>query len=404
MQTIERSIFPALKETLSDQRIVVITGMRRVGKTTSLRWLLDQVPSPNKIYLDLERMDQRAVFQESNYDLVLNYLRNRGLDIAQPMTVALDEIQNAPNLPSVVKYLYDHYAIKFLLTGSSSYYLKNHFTESMAGRKVVYEMHPLRFGEFLDFRRVTYRKRASFDEMRFDRFEYERLKGDYDEYVTYGGMPDVVLEPRPNAKREILQDIFSSYINIDVQALADFQRMGDLQRLLQVLALRVGNKLDNTKLSQVIGISRPTLSEYLEFLEKTYVIYRLPAYASEEKAVTLGRKLYFCDNGIASVLAQPGEGAFFENAIYNQLAGYCETSADKEALAYLSKGSEYEVDFVLTPSDRQSVAFEVKYHPVATDDKKLKRIAQRHGFAQAWLIGRHPTPGYDAFLWGGLLF
>jgi len=63
MKTIERAIFPLLKRTLSDQRVVVITGMRRVGKTTSLQWLLNQVPSNNKLYMDLERLDQRAVFR-----------------------------------------------------------------------------------------------------------------------------------------------------------------------------------------------------------------------------------------------------------------------------------------------------------------------------------------------------
>lgn len=131
MNPYPRSLFPALKETLADNRAVVITGMRRVGKTTSLYWLLEQVPSPNKIYLDLERLDYRAVFQESNYDLVLNYFRNRGLNPDQPMTIALDEIQYVPNLPSVIKYLSDHYPIKFLLTGSSSFYLKNYFTESL---------------------------------------------------------------------------------------------------------------------------------------------------------------------------------------------------------------------------------------------------------------------------------
>ena len=75
---------------------MVITGMRRVGKTTSLHWLLDQVTSNNKIYMDLERLDQRAVFQQANYENVLNYFRNIGLNIDQPMTVALDEIQHAP--------------------------------------------------------------------------------------------------------------------------------------------------------------------------------------------------------------------------------------------------------------------------------------------------------------------
>ncbi|MEW5828281.1 MAG: AAA family ATPase, partial [Chloroflexota bacterium] len=192
MTTYSRSLFPALKSALADQRVIVITGMRRVGKTTSLRWLLEQIPSSNKIYLDLERLDQRAVFQESNYDLVLDYLRNRGLDTRQPMTVAIDEIQYVPNLPSVVKYLYDTYGIKFLLTGSSSFYLKNLFSESLAGRKVVFEMFPLTFGEFLDFRGVPYRPRESFPDMRFDPYEFERLKGFYEEFVTFGGLPDIV--------------------------------------------------------------------------------------------------------------------------------------------------------------------------------------------------------------------
>lgn len=397
MKIIERSLFPSLKNALSDQRIIVITGMRRVGKTTTLRWLLDQVPSTNKIFLDLERLDQRAVFQESNYELVLNYFRNLGMDPNQPLTVALDEIQYAPNLPSVVKYLYDHHGIKFLLTGSSSYYLKHFFSESMAGRKVVFEMFPLGFGEFLDFRDIPYRRRTSLEEMRFDPYEFERLKGEYDEFITFGGLPNVVLEPKPDVKREILNDIFSSYINIDVKAMADFRKMGELQQLLKALAMRMGNKLNYTKLSQIIGISRPTLNEYLEFLEKTYVIYQLPAYAGPDRAVALGKKLYFRDNGIASIMARPGEGALFENAVFNQLREYGE-------LAYLSKGNEYEVDFILTPPSAQPVGLEVKYQPVATDDQKLKRIVHKNGLSKSWVVGRYSTPGFEDFLWCGSIF
>lgn len=397
MQTIERSLFPVIKKSLSDRRVIVIIGMRRVGKTTTLKWLLEQVPTINKIYLDLERLDQRAVFQESNYDLVIQYLRNRGLDPDEPMTVALDEIQYAPNLPSVVKYLYDHYGIKFLLTGSSSYYLKNYFSESMAGRKVVFEMFPLSFGEFLDFRGIPYRRRATFEEMRFDPHEYERLKGFYEEYVTFGGLPDVALEQRPEIKRDILQDVFSSYINIDVRAMADFRKIGEFHRLLQILAQRVGNKLDYTKLSQVVGITRPTLMEYLEFLEKTFVVYRLPAFAGVDKAIVLGKKLYFRDNGLTSILAQPGDGALFENAVFNQLNSYGK-------LAYLTKGSEYEVDFLLTPEGQPTIGLEVKFHPTMKVDQKLNRIKEKQGLAAAWIVGRQPTPGFDHFLWGGLIF
>lgn len=395
MNTYPRQIFPALKDALSDSRAVVITGMRRVGKTTSLHWLLDQVQSSNKIYLDLERLDQRAVFQESNYDLVINFLRNRGMDSTQPMTVALDEIQYVPNLPSVVKYLADNFPIKFLLTGSSSFYLKNYFTESLAGRKIVFEMFPLTFGEFLGFRGITYQPRGQFADMRFDPYEFERLKHPYEDYLLYGGLPSVVLEERPSVRKDLLNDIFSSYINIDVRTLADFQKMGELQQLLRVLALRIGNKVDVTKLASVVGVSRPTLLQFLEFLEKTYVIARVPAYAGGDKPASLGKKLYFCDNGIANILAQVSEGALFENAIHNQLARYGD-------LAYLAKGSEYEVDFIL--KQKNLIALEVKYHPTSSDSEKLSRIADRHGIKQRWIVGKFATPGFQDFLWGGLIF
>ncbi|MHC1773065.1 MAG: ATP-binding protein [Flexilinea sp.] len=397
MKIIERSLFPSLKSALSDQRIVVITGMRRVGKTTTLQWLLDQIPSENKIFLDLERLDQRAVFQERNYENVLNYFRNLGMDPNQPMTVAIDEVQYVPNLPSVVKYLYDHHDIKFLLTGSSSYYLKHFFNESMAGRKVVYEMFPLNFGEFLDFHGIPYRRRTSLEEMHFDPYEFERLKSYYDEFITFGGLPNVVLEPKPDIKREILNDIYSSYINIDVQTMADFRKIGELQQLLKALAMRMGNKLDYTKLSQIVGISRPTLNEYLEFLEKTYIIFQLPAYTSPDKAIASGKKLYFRDNGIASILTNPGEGALFENAVFNQLREYGE-------LAYLSKRNEYEVDFIMSSASAQPVGLEVKYHPVSADNQKLKQIAQTNGLQYSRIIGRFPTPRFEDFLWGGLIF
>lgn len=401
MNVIPRAIFPALQSALADRRVIVLTGMRRVGKTTTVRWLLDLIPSPNKVYLDLERLDYRAVFQERNYEVVASFLRNRGLDLAQPAYVALDEIQYVPNVPSVIKYLYDTYGIKFILTGSSSYYLKNYFTESLAGRKVVFELFPLSFGEFLDFKGIPYRPRRDFTDMAFDPYEYERLKVVYEEYLEYGGLPDVALEPLPATKAEILKDIFSSYINIDVRAIADFQKVAELQQLLRVLAGRIGNKLDHTRLASIIGLSRPTLVQYLEFLEKTYLICRVPAYTgSADRAAALGKKLYFYDNGIANVLGRLSEGAFFENAIFNQLRNYGE-------LAYLSRGSDYEVDFILRQSSAAStddVALEVKVHPVLADAHKLQRITTGYPLQAAHLVGRFPTPGFSDFIWGGQIF
>ena len=207
----------------------------------------------------------------------------------------------------------------------------------------------------------------------------------------------MVLEKCPGVRQDLLNDIFSSYINIDVRALADFQKIGELQQLMRLLALRIGNKLDVTKLASSVGISRPTVIRYLDFLEMTYVIRRIRAYSGGDKASALARKLYFCDNGIAGILANIGEGALFENAIHNQLRWYGE-------LSYLTKGSEHEIDFILARENLPKIALEVKYHPILSDDQKLKRLSERYGLAESWLIGRYPAPQFPKFLWGGLIF
>jgi uncharacterized protein len=397
MKIIHRAIFPELKAALQDDRVIVITGMRRVGKTTTLHWLLDQVESENKLYIDLERADRRIVFTELNYEIAYTYLINQGLNPDKPIVIALDEIQYVPNLPSVIKYLYDKYRIKFLLTGSSSYYLKNQFTQSLAGRKTVFEIFPLNFGEYLDFRGEPCRRRISFQDMLFDPNEFERLKGFYADFIQFGGLPNVVLEPKVEIKKEILADIYQSYIQIDVQSLADFRKLNELQKVIATLAARIGNKIDLTKISQIAGITRPTLNEYLEFLEKTYLIHRLPAFGGVEKRITLGKKLYFLDNGIANSLARVSEGALFENAVYNQLRGYGE-------LAYYSKGNEYEIDFISPAEDHSAQGLEVKVHPTESDKRKLAKNSKKLGLSDFYLVGLYPTLGFSDFLWGGLIF
>jgi predicted AAA+ superfamily ATPase len=128
--------------------------MRRTGKTTIVRELLNQVSSGNKIYIDLERYDNRELFSDPNYDNIPVQLTRRGLDFSVKAWIFLDEIQLVPPIMSVLKYLYDHYFIKFIITGSSSFYLRNFFSDSLAGRKKIFELYPLDFGEFIIFREI----------------------------------------------------------------------------------------------------------------------------------------------------------------------------------------------------------------------------------------------------------
>ena len=143
--TYPRTIFSALERHLSARQVTVLTGMRRTGKTTLVKALLDAVTSPNKIYIDLERADNRMLFSEQNYDNIVLALESRGLSFKKRAYLALDEIQLLPEIVSVIKYLYDNYPIKFIVTGSSSYYLKGQFTESLAGWKKLFELATLSF-------------------------------------------------------------------------------------------------------------------------------------------------------------------------------------------------------------------------------------------------------------------
>jgi predicted AAA+ superfamily ATPase len=158
----ERTLYKALKSHLAEKPATVITGMRRVGKSTLLKQLLDKVPGKNKIYLDLERIENRLIFKQSTNREMELFLETMGVDVTKKCTIALDEIQLLPEIVSVMKYWYDTYRTKFIVTGSSSFYLKNRFSESLAGRKQIFELTPLSFDEFLRFKGIEVDKKFSF--------------------------------------------------------------------------------------------------------------------------------------------------------------------------------------------------------------------------------------------------
>ncbi len=117
-----------------------LTGMRRTGKTTLLNHIFGSIESQNKIFLDLENPINRKYFEEENYERIKKSFEFMGIDFETRAYIFLDEIQFVKNLPSIAKYLIDHYRVKFILTGSASFYMKNLFTESLAGRKYIFEL------------------------------------------------------------------------------------------------------------------------------------------------------------------------------------------------------------------------------------------------------------------------
>lgn len=386
-----RKIYKKIKAHIRSRQAIVITGMRRTGKTTLLKQILDDIHSENKQYFDLEKISDREFFDRKNYDAIILDLEQRGMDRKKKIYLGIDQIQFLPNIASVIKYLYDHYGIKFFATGSSSYYLKNLFSQSLAGRKVLFDLYPLDFGEFLVFKQIPSHDggAAFFDDYSQD--EYEGLHFYYEEFIAFGGFPEVVLARSHEAKREFLNDIISSYINIDIASLADFRKDKEIYQLIKMLAFRACTRIDYNKLSSLVGLSRHTTEAYIDFFEKTYLIARVPVFTHNvDREIVKSRKLYFCDNGLMSVLGEQSSGVKFENALFHQLH-------QRGDLRYYALKNGNEIDFVLNGK----IALEAKESPTNADTKTLARLSMIAGIKKYRLIGRHKTPRFSQFIWGG---
>ena len=388
-----RNVFSDLKDHLAVKQVTVLTGMRRTGKTTLVKQLMAISPIRQKVYFDLERLDNRVLFSEKNYDNIILALTQRGIVFSEKVLIAIDEIQLLPNLPSVVKYLYDNYDIKFLLTGSSSYYIKNKFNESLAGRKKIFEIYPLTFNELLCFKGIEIPRTSAFSEQPFIAANYEQLKNYYDEYINYGGFPEVVLTDKIANKTDLIQDILSSYINLDIASITDFKKSSDCYNLIKLLAVRIGTKLDISKLTNFMSLSRTTIENYIELFEQSYLIRTIPVTSnSPDREIVKAKKIYFLDNGIAAVTAELSSGTKFENAVFNQLRAFGDIS-------YYQLKTGNEIDFILN----KNRAFEVKEAAYDNDLRNLKHLAKNLDIENCLVIGRHPNNIFDGLLWGGFI-
>lgn len=387
----QRTIWPKLKKELENELVIVITGPRRAGKTTSLHWLLDQISSTNKYYFDLENIINRDLFETRNYEEILTQLERVGLDRSKRMYIAIDEIQFVPNLPSVVKYLSDHYQVKFILSGSSSYYLKNTFSESMAGRKKIFELLPLSFQELLRFKGEEFTLDQDIRRLTlFDAVTYHRLRVYYDEFLEFGGLPSVVLAKSPEEKRSRLEEIYSAYVNLDVQSLSDFKSLTEFRNLVRLIAARVGSKVNTSECASILGISRTLVESYLKFMEQTYLIRTVPVYSqSIDVKIRKQEKIYFIDNGILNLHADISSGAKFENLVAHQLAEY-------GALQYYEHQGK-EIDFIVNGK----VAVEVKETPTPPDLSVFHTRSQELTLDTTYLVGRLAHASFDQYVWGG---
>ena len=390
----ERNLYKALKSHLAERPATVITGMRRVGKSTLLKQLLDKIPGRNKIYLDLERIENRQIFKQSTNKEMELFLETMGIDVTKKCTIALDEIQLLPEIVSVMKYWYDTYRVKFIVTGSSSFYLKNKFSESLAGRKQIFELNPLSFDEFLRFKGIEANKKFSFHP--YLEGYYNQCKSHYNEFIRFGGFPEVTILAKPASKKAMLHDILNAYIDMDVKILSDYSLNDELYKLIRLLSARVGSKMDASKLASVAGINRNKIANYLNLFEQTYFLTKLTPFSNNtDKEISQQPKFYFSDSGLLNIMEEQETGKIFENTVINQFMRL------NKSVNYYQKKSGQEIDLIW----KESCAVEIKTTATQSDAASLASRSRSLSLKKKILVGLHPAGNnFRNFVWGGNVF
>lgn len=323
-----KKIYPFLER----KEVLVLKGIRRSGKSTIVRQLINQlinkgIDKKQILYLNLEDYNLANGLDIELFEDVLNaykaYSKNR-----KKVYFFVDEIQKIDGWEKWIRTKYDlNDKIKFIITGSSASLLSRELSTLLTGRNLSFKIMPLSFTEFLSFS-----KNKSIEE-----------------YLEYGGFPEVVLEQSDDKKKVILQQYFEDIIHKDIIDRYKIRNTKQLIELARYLVSTSGSKVSFNKLSKVFGISKDTVSMYIEYMINAYLLFEVTYFSYSAKIkhdVTKLPKLYALDNGLVgavSIKYSKNRGQMFENTVIIRLA------EQFEDVSYWSD-LRSEVDFIVDKS------------------------------------------------------
>lgn len=375
MRLIQRELFSKIKPWIERPEIIVIMGSRQVGKTTLLKMIMETLPEKQKLYLDLE--DQVILeICNSGIETFIQYLQLNGYNPSKKFFVLIDEIQYLENPSNFLKLLYDHYPdLKLIVTGSSSFQIKQKFKDSLTGRKIVFELDSFSFNEFLQLKSPKLlEKRIYLGDI------FTILNSGYNkswslvlneflpifwDYLTFGGYPKPAQETRKEIKIALINEIFTSYVRKDIKDIGNIVNVTGYNQLVKLLAHQIGNQVNFNELSNTLQLHQNTLKKFVFLLENTFIISLLrPYFQNKRKELSKMPKVYFLDIGLRNAIANNFQwplnrsdlGSLVENFVFLEL----KRKFTQEQLFYWRTLSKAEIDFVLQLDNLQIVPIEVK--------------------------------------------
>ncbi len=344
-----RAIRDNLAVHLEEMPVVVVTGARQTGKTTLAREL---APGGARRYLALDDLDNLEALQRDPAGL-----------LAGPEPITLDEVQNFPRVLSLVKLAVDESRIegRFLLTGSANLLLMRRVSESLAGRAGYLTLWPLTRREQHGLGRC-----GCWDHL----FEAEPLDWpeilaaapdepeDWRALARRGGFPVPALQRRTDAGRRRWFDAYvRAYLERDLRTQTRITALADFRRLMAAAALRLGGLVNQAEISRDLAMPQQTVGRYLNLLEVSYLLVRLPAYfVNRTKRLIKTPKIYWADTALALHLAGSPEpqGAHLENIVLHDLLAWRDARFDRPRADLFTwrTTAGAEVDFVIETPDR----------------------------------------------------
>ncbi len=265
----DRSVLEKIRKRLNEPQIISLCGLRRVGKTTLLEKIISDYSkthgASSTMYFSMDDFTQIELL-----DVIDAFKEIHG---KEPKFVFLDEVQKLENWAEKVKILYDTKKYKLFISGSQSLFLRKGSSESLAGRIFEFEISSLTFGEYLEF---SGKKQLALKPLLYS----NELEKEFNDYLLTGGFPEMIGKKDVKLIREYVKNsIVEKIVFSDMPRLYPIEEPAKVAAILDVLVDNPGMMVELTSLSQKLGLSRQTLSKYLEYLEQAHLIVKTYNYS-----------------------------------------------------------------------------------------------------------------------------
>lgn len=349
------SYFSKITKYLDSDEIIILSGVRRSGKTTLLYQIIDYLINSRGVNprgILFVNCDEPGISRlEQPLDRIFDTYR-REIHSEENAVLILDEIQNVPEWERWIKSLHDRKNYRIIISGLSSYLLDSNISTLLSGRYLPVPVFPLDFSEYLLFHEM----KIDTDPVHLASRKYEII-GRLKDYLREGGFPDVVLQKDDMVKQDLLKAYYDSIVYRDIVRVNDVRNQKALADLLHYLLTNIASPYSYRRLRETMGINFDSIRDYIHYAEMAKILFEVQFFTySLHARARANKKIYCIDNGLRNARSfrfSKDEGKLAENLVYVELK-----RRGEEIYYWKNKG---EVDFVVKNADDSLSAINVCY-------------------------------------------